>query len=164
MIRNAADTDLSTILEIYAGARKFMAEHGNAGQWGTVYPSEEMVRADVVSGRLYVVEREEKLCGVFYFAVEKDETYCVIENGAWKSDAPYGVIHRVAAAAGAKGILRECVEWCQRTIPHLRIDTHRDNTVMQGALARQGFIFCGTIYTKEHSPRMAYELLPECDR
>ncbi|MBQ7614736.1 MAG: hypothetical protein IJU77_06785 [Butyrivibrio sp.] len=33
-IRKTTDKDLKRVMEIYAYARKFMAEHGNPNQWG----------------------------------------------------------------------------------------------------------------------------------
>lgn len=159
MIRRAVNADLKSILNIYAGARKFMADHGNAGQWGESYPPVDMIEADLEAEKLYVIERESKLCGVFYFAVEEDPTYGRIDNGSWKSDEPYGVIHKVAAAEGERGVVAECVAWCKQTIGHLRIDTHEDNKVMQRAVAKQGFELCGTVYVRDGSPRLAYELI-----
>lgn len=158
MVRKAEKTDYNTIVLVYAGARKFMAEHGNAGQWGNSYPPVDMIRDDLEAEKLYVIEREERLCGVFYFAVEEDSTYGHIENGSWKSQEAYGVIHKVAAAEGERGIVAECVGWCKERIGHLRIDTHEKNIVMQRAIEKQGFKLCGTIYTREGSPRLAYEL------
>lgn len=157
MIRKAVGEDYDKLLQIYAGARSFMAEHGNAGQWGSTYPPAETVLADLGAEKLYVVEREEKLCGVFYFAIEEDPTYARIDGGSWKSDETYGVIHKVAAAEGERGIVAECTGWCRQQISHLRIDTHEKNTVMQGALKKQGFELRGTIYTQDGSPRLAYE-------
>lgn len=158
MIRKAVAEELSEIMAIYAGARAFMAEHGNAGQWGQTYPPQEMIETELAAGKLYVVERDGKLSGVFYFAVENDPFYERIDGGAWKSDEPYGVIHKVAAADGERGIVSEIVGWCKQTTTHLRIDTHEKNTVMQGAVRKQGFEFCGTVYVRDGSPRLAYEM------
>lgn len=158
MIRKALSTELEIVLDIYAGARRFMAEHGNAGQWGDNYPPEDMIAEDIEAGKFYVIERAGKLCGVFYFAMENDPTYEYIDNGSWKSDEPYGVIHKVAAAEGERGIVAECTSWCRQQIGHLRIDTHEDNTVMQRAVTKQGFELRGTIYVRDGSPRLAYEI------
>ena len=40
---------------------------------------------------------------------------------------------------------------------NIRIDTHKDNKIMQGLLARHGFSYCGIIYLKNGSPRLAYQ-------
>ena len=50
-IRKSEPQDLERILEIYAYARRFMAEHGNPDQWGpTCWPPESLVRSDIAAG------------------------------------------------------------------------------------------------------------------
>lgn len=98
MIRRAQQADFSRICEIYAIARAFMARTGNAAQWGDSFPPEELLREDIRLGRLYVVEEEGTVHGAFAFLLGEDPTYQVIEGGAWKSDAPYGTLHRVAGS------------------------------------------------------------------
>ena len=77
----------------------------------------------------------------------------------WLSDTEYGVIHRIAGRTKEKGIFAEALEFCQEKITHLRIDTHKDNSIMQHALAKYGFTPCGTIYVADGTPRIAYERL-----
>ena len=54
MIRGARRSDLEQILEIYAHARKAMADSGNPTQWGDSYPPQEMLEEDIDSNRLNV--------------------------------------------------------------------------------------------------------------
>ena len=50
-IRKTKPEDIGRIMEIYAYARKFMAEHGNPNQWGpTRWPPEKLIRSDVSEG------------------------------------------------------------------------------------------------------------------
>ena len=98
-VRDAVSEDLVRIEEIYAMARKFMAENGNPTQWHSGYPKRELLELDISLGRLYVVIRDNEICGVFVFFVGDDPTYSYIE-GSWRSDAPYGVIHRIAGIGG----------------------------------------------------------------
>ena len=46
-IRHANMKDKKRILEIYAYARKFMAENGNPNQWKNNNPSEETIDNDI---------------------------------------------------------------------------------------------------------------------
>ncbi len=70
----------------------------------------------------------------------------------------YGVVHRIASDGSEKGIGSFCIRWALEQCGHLRIDTHGDNTVMQGMLEKLGFTHCGTIYVYEdNDPRLAYE-------
>lgn len=155
-IRKAKMEDLSRILEIYAFARRFMAQTGNPNQWGTTHPEETQLRADIGYGDLYVVENKTGIHGVFAFFLGEDPTYSHIEKGAWHSQAPYGTIHRIASD-GSGGIVTAAVDYCSGVISHLRIDTHHDNRVMQHVLEKHGFQRCGIIYVSDGSPRIAYD-------
>ena len=157
MIRPATPTDLPAILEVYRQARGFMARSGNPTQWGTTYPAPDLLEEDIRLGRLFVDTEDEHICGAFMFAMGDDPTYAYIENGSWLDRSSYGVIHRVAGDGTVPGVLKRCVAFCRSQHPHLRIDTHADNHIMQKCITKEGFTFCGTIYVEDGSPRMAYE-------
>ncbi len=161
-IRKTRPEDLDRLMEIYAGARKFMKENGNPKQWGiTNWPPEALIREDIRKGNSYVcVNDSDRIIGTFYFVEGPDiePTYKNIENGKWLDDSPYGVIHRIAADGSEKGIGSFCINWAYEQCGHMRIDTHGDNTVMQKLLGKLGFVHCGTIYvTEDNDPRMAFE-------
>ena len=155
-IRPATAEDLSRILEIYAYARKFMAQNGNPHQWGTTHPAEETLRQDIQQRQLYVVTFDGVIHGVFMFFLGEDPTYRQIFDGSWLSDAPYGTIHRIASD-GSGGILKAAVAFCREKCNHLRIDTHHDNHIMQRAIEKAGFSHRGIIYIADGTPRIAYE-------
>lgn len=155
-IRKAGREDLPAAEEIYANARRFMAEHGNPNQWGKIDPPREVLEEDIRQGNLYVLQHQGKIHGVFYFALGEDSTYRVIEGGAWASHTPYGTIHRIASD-GSGGILAAAVAFGRERIAHLRMDTHRDNYIMQKALEKQGFCYRGIIHVANGSERLAYE-------
>jgi len=155
-IRKASLKDWEEIQKIYADARKFMAEHGNAGQWGTSYPKEELLFSDIAREKLYVCT-EGAVAAVFYFAAEDDPTYRVIEDGAWLNDEPYGVVHRIASARTVRGAASFCVDWAFQQTGNIRIDTHRDNIPMQNMLRKNGFHYCGKIYLEDGAPRIAFQ-------
>ena len=156
-VRTAQYTDLSRIEEIYRMARQFMADNGNPNQWGKTNPPTSQLEQDIARGELYVIQSENIIHGVFYFAIGEDPTYGYIE-GSWLSDAPYGTIHRIAGD-GSGGILKTAVAFAKTKTDHIRIDTHEDNKIMQNAVTRQGFQRRGIIYIADGSPRIAYELL-----
>ncbi len=161
-IRKTAEKDLARVMEIYAHARRFMAEHGNPDQWGKRnWPPEELIRTDIEKGCSYVCENEQgDVVGTFFFnqGVDIEPTYQTIDDGAWIGDNRYGVIHRIASDGSEKGIGSFCIGWALKQCGHLRIDTHEANTVMQGMLKKLGFTHCGTIYVYEdNDPRLAFE-------
>ena len=161
-IRKTTEKDLPRIMEIYSYARKFMAEHGNPNQWGpTNWPPEYLIREDIKEGCSYVCEGSEgKVIGTFFYKYGKDidPTYLHIDDGKWIGDDSYGVVHRIASDGSEKGVGSFCINWSYSNSHHLRIDTHKDNIVMQGMLKKLGFVHCGTIYVHEdNDPRMAFE-------
>ena len=87
-IRKATLSDLPQIFDIYARARKFMAENGNGTQWGNIKPRKELVESDVANGISYVCEKDGEIIGVFAFIYGEDPTYKIIYDGKWLSDEP----------------------------------------------------------------------------
>ncbi len=161
-IRKTTMRDLARVMEIYAYARKFMAQHGNPNQWGpTCWPPEDLIRRDITEGSSYVCENDTGvILGTFFFVQGTDiePTYREITDGAWLDDSPYGVVHRIASDGSAKGVGAFCLNWAFEQCGHLRIDTHGDNTVMQNLVRKLGFVRCGTIYVEEDDdPRLAFE-------
>ena len=150
----AKTEDLGGILEIYADARKFMAENGNPTQWNNGYPKRELLELDIRLNRLFVMRRNDEICGTFVFFIGDDPTYQYIE-GSWMDDASYGVIHRIAGNGG--GIFAAALDFCRKQISHIRIDTHHNNIPMQRAVEKAGFSRRGIIYVEDGTPRIAYE-------
>ena len=150
-------------MDIYAYAREFMAMTGNPKQWGaTGWPPRTLIEKDIERGKSYVCVDHGRIAAVFFFDRGKDidPCYAVIEGGAWLSDSPYGVVHRIAAAKGAKGAGSFCINWAYERCGHLRMDTHGDNAVMRKVLGKLGFSYCGIIYVEEDDdPRLAFEKL-----
>ena len=101
-----------------------MRAHGNQEQWGGGYPQKEILLADIEEGCLFVCEEEGRIAGAFFYKVGEDPTYRVIEQGAWPDQEPYAVIHRITSRV--KGGATFCLKWCEDQGYNLRIDTHRD--------------------------------------
>lgn len=163
-IRHATEKDMERMMELYACARRFMAEHGNPKQWGaTQWPPERLIHADIARGTSYVCVHGGRIVGTFFFRAGHDvePSYRQIHEGSWRSDGAYGVVHRLAGEAGVKGIGKFCLDWAYQQCMHLRVDTHGDNIVMQNLLAKLGFTYCGIIFVEQdNDPRLAYEKLP----
>lgn len=175
-IRKSRPEDLGVIMNIYAGARRFMADNGNYVQWGpTNWPPEELVKSDIAAGKSYVCVEDEgegadasargggadagAIHGVFYYDYGKDidATYDVIEDGAWLSDSAYGVVHRIATDR-TPGVGTFCINWAYEQCGHIRMDTHASNIPMNKLLRKLGFSFTGIIHVVEDDyPRNAYE-------
>ena len=98
-------------------------------------------------------------------------TYAKIYDGEWIDDVqPYHVVHRIASYPDAHGIFSSIMDFCFSHDTNIRIDTHRDNKIMQHNILKQGFTYCGIIYlqsgdaldqrslaTKGTQERLAYQ-------
>ena len=157
VIRKATPADLPALMDIYARARRFMAEHGNPNQWKNVHPPVSEVEEGIASGTQYVCCEGEAIAATFFYDEFEDPTYAVIRDGAWLSEAPYGVVHRIASAGTVKGAGRFCLQWAYEQCGHVRIDTHEDNYVMQNLLQSLGFARTGIIATHDGTDRIAFE-------
>lgn len=157
IIRKTTESDLAAIGEIYENAKRFMRQNGNPTQWNQGTPNIHTARQDMEQGVGYVAEEEGRILAVFMFSAAPDPTYARIYRGAWRSDAPYAVIHRIAVAEQGRGLIDACIRYGFSICPNLRMDTHRDNLPMQRALEKRGFCYCGIIYLENGEERLAYQ-------
>ncbi len=156
-IRKAKMEELDEIMKIFARARAFMAEKGNPNQWGTNKPSRETIEEDIKLGRSYVCVENGEIAATFFYLEDNDPTYDKIYGGRWINDKAYGVVHRIASAGTVKGAGSFCLNWAFEQCSNLKIDTHRDNVVMQNTLKKLGFSYCGIIYLLDGDERLAYQ-------
>ena len=159
-IRSAHTEDLTSIMTVLEAAKGIMRADGNTGQWINGYPSREVIEADISSGYGFVVMEGAAIAGYFAYIPSPEPTYNYIEGGAWVDDAqPYHVVHRIGSIPEVHGVFRAIMDWCFERDPNIRIDTHRDNHIMQHCIERYGFTYCGIIYLAEGAPRLAYQKL-----
>lgn len=156
-IRKTTMNDLTQALEIYAGARAYMAKNGNPDQWGQTNPPAQQIVDDINHGKSYVCEKDGQIIAVFYFAVEEEPTYRVLYEGNWLDDSPYGVLHRVAVAQQEQGVGSQIAKWALSQHPNIRIDTHENNVAMQKMLAKNDFSYCGKIIIGDGTERLAFQ-------
>ena len=113
-----------------------------------------------VRGAGYVIEEGGRVVGYFAFLPSPEPTYARIYDGKWLDDEqPYYVIHRIASLTSVHGIFRTMMEYCGQRAQNIRIDTHRDNRVMQRRLQQHGFTYCGIILLASGAERLAYQRL-----
>ena len=157
-IRPTTYADIDALLDIFAYARAQMIADGNPTQWGDDYPSRKQIESDIQRGVSYVVEHKGQPCATFVFIIGEDPTYTYIEDGEWLDDTlPYGTIHRIASNGEQRGIFPIVLHWCTAQCPNIRIDTHQDNKRMIHLIEQAQFVRCGIIYTRDNSPRIAYQ-------
>ena len=151
------------MLPVFEAAKAIMRADGNHDQWGAPgFPGDALLLRDIARGGGFVIsseaEGEVEKSIVAYFALlpSPEPTYDVID-GAWLTDGPYGVIHRIASYPEVHGIFSAVIDFAAARYPHLRIDTHRDNRIMQHLIDMAGFTYCGVIWLEDGTERLAYE-------
>lgn len=157
-IRKARPTDMVDIMKVMDAAKIIMRESGNMNQWEDGYPSEAVIAADMEKDGGFVIEDDGKTVGYFAFLPSPEPTYTKIYDGGWLDDKqPYHVIHRIASYPQIRGIFSSIIDFCFSHDTNIRIDTHRDNRIMQHNILKHGFTYCGIIYLVSGDERLAYQ-------
>ena len=147
-------------MTVLDAAKGIMRSDGNTGQWVKGYPSRGIVEADISSGYGFVVLDGARIAGYFAYIPSPEPTYSYIEGGSWLEDTLlYHVVHRIGSVPEVHGVFRAIMDWCFERERNLRIDTHRDNHIMQHCIESYGFTYCGIIYLADGAPRLAYQKL-----
>ena len=158
IIRLATASDLPALRPVFEAAKAIMRADGNLDQWSAPgFPPEDLLLRDIARDGGYVIENS-GLRAYFALLPSPEPTYDYID-GAWLTDEPYGVIHRIASYPEDHGIFSAIIDFAAARYAHLRIDTHRDNRIMQHLIEKHGFTYCGIIWLADGIPRLAYERL-----
>ena len=163
--RKATLEDLEQAMEAVEDARAFLKEQGN-GQWQDGYPNQNDFINDINNGRLFVVTDINNpniivgVCALTY----REEDYHHLYEGAWLTDLPYMVMHRVAVRKEyrhqgyGKKLFEVFITQAKEEGYHsLRIDTHAGNMVMRNLITSFGFAYCGKAILTPNKDRMVFE-------
>ena len=161
-IREAKPADIPEIMQVMEAAKKIMRQSGNMHQWGDGYPSEAVIYNDMEKNGGFVIEEgdgeDKTIVGYFAFLPSPEPTYSKIYDGEWLDDTtPYHVVHRIASYPDVHGIFSNIMDFCFSRDTNIRIDTHKDNLIMQHNIERHGFTYCGIIYLAFGDERLAYQ-------
>ena len=158
IIREVQSSDMADVMSVMEAAKKIMRQSGNMHQWTDGYPTETVITADMEKNGGFVVEDDGKVVGYFAFLPSPEPTYARIYEGKWLDDErPYHVVHRIASYPDTHGIFSSIMDYCFAHDPNIRIDTHRDNLIMQHNITKHGFSYCGIIYLASGDERLAYQ-------
>ncbi len=159
-IRRSTEADIPALLLLAEEGKKTMRHSGNMKQWGEGYPSAEVFMADIGREASYLVidDESQQAVATFAFIPGPDPTYAQIYDGQWIDDeAPYYVIHRIAALTTARGVMQTVLDYAFTQTDNIRIDTHRDNVIMRHLMLKYGFTYCGIIYLANGDERLAFQ-------
>ena len=163
-IRPSTKRDLDVIMCIIGEARETIGRLG-IDQWQYGYPTRDIMKADVIHGRSYVVEDEDGICAVFSLIEDGEPTYRKIYSGHWLSEGQsYLALHRIAIRVNKRGqgIAGQIIEYIadkarREDYATIRVDTHHGNIPMRKMLEKNGFLYTGIIYLSNGEERVAYE-------
>ena len=161
--RQAAIKDFDECWRVVDAARNKMIERDNLDQWTKAYPSEELIREDVMLGIAHVVTDDDRV--VCYGAVtDKGEPAYTAINGKWLSQGRYLALHRLAVDPmfqrnGYGRFFFKNVEILARNnkFHSVKVDTHRANSRMISLLNERGFSVCGIVDYGPRGQRIAFE-------
>lgn len=163
IIRPAVLTDLPDVWTIIRQVKESFKRTG-IDQWQKGHPNEYTLEQDITSGRGRVLEENGRVLAYFALCFDGEPNYAHIENGAWLTDGPFSVLHRLAVRedlrrTGAAGRVFDYWEAQTRLrgLASMRADTHADNLPMQSLLRKREFIPCGIIYVCDGGARVAFE-------
>ena len=161
-VREIKPTDISEIMLVMEAAKGIMRQSGNMHQWGDGYPSETVILSDMGKHGGFVIEDDSCIVAYFAFLPSPEPTYSKIYDGEWIDDTqPYHVIHRIASYPEVHGIFNTIMDFCFSHDANIRIDTHRDNLIMQHNIVKHGFSYCGIIHLTNGDERLAYQRLSQ---
>ena len=156
VIRPATPADIPALRPVFEAAKGIMRADGNPDQWSAPgFPDDSLLLRDIAREGSFVIE-DDALVAYFALLPSPEPTYDYID-GAWLTDEPYGVIHRMASYPDVHGIFSAVIDFAASRYSHLRIDTHRDNHIMQHLIEKHGFTYCGIIWLEDGTERLAYE-------
>lgn len=160
-LRKARLNEAESCYRCIEDARAFHKSMGFE-QWHPDYPTQQTILGDIAQETGYVFVDKDEIIGYCCIIIGDEPAYRNI-MGAWKTNRPYAVVHRMAFRRMARGrglsqialdlIKRFCLS---NQINAIRIDTQGENKIMQHILDRERFQYCGLIQF-DGGPKLAYE-------
>lgn len=88
--RKAGIGDLNDLVTLYQAAVEALEKDG-IFQWDSLYPDEDILREDVLSGNMFLTETGGRIVSAFVVNQSTDG----YENAAWRARGSFAVLHRL---------------------------------------------------------------------
>lgn len=158
--RLATYSDIQVIMACIHDAQALLREC-DVDQWQDGYPTAEIIAEDISRGDSFVITEGNDILATAVICFSGEPTYKII-RGKWLNDEKYAVIHRLAVRKEARGtglakrLFAFAEQLCsEHNIGNIRVDTHRDNAIMQQLLHSLGYTLCGEITLTSGATRIA---------
>jgi len=159
--------DLEQIWNLRLETTELLKQRG-IDQWQYKDPAQEIFIKDILNKEFYVAKDEAgSVLGMMSVKEGIELTYNIIYDGAWRFNAPYLTIHRLAVKKSLLGsdIAKQLMEYSEQIAlklktPYIRIDTHEKNKYAIRLFESFGYIYCGWInlvQDKGDIKRLAYD-------
>lgn len=161
MIRLATLADIPRILQIKNLAISHMYQN-QIFQWNENYPSEEILKQDIGSNELYVIEEQGAVVGFACINTDQSPEY---KSLTWTTSQKAYVVHRLAidptcTGKGYATLLMEFAEILAKSKDTfaMRIDTFSKNTFAQQLFLKLGYTYIGEVFfDRKEEPFYCYE-------
>ncbi len=164
-LRLVDKTEIDTAIAIIHTAKEYLREQG-IEQWQLGYPDKACLEQDIAQHKGYFLTDNDTILAYLCIDYDGDPAYEQLK-GAWHSDGPYVVVHRLAFTAAARGkgmsqlIFSLVIEMSkEKGIHAFRVDTDTTNQRMLHILKKNGFAYCGTIWFID-SEKIAFDKIFE---
>ena len=150
VLRPALTDEAGRCYGIIEEAKAFQREQGFI-QWTEDYPNRNTVLEDLQAGKGYALLVDGRIAGYMCVDFDGEPAYTEID-GAWGTEEPYAVVHRMAFGTDFQGkgladtAFRQIEALClSRGVQSIRMDTDFPNLRMQHILEKNGFLKRGVI-------------------
>jgi len=163
LLRKTTPEDIWQVMKIINEGKAYLFENG-VDQWQNGYPNENVIAKDIENGYSYVLTSQEEIIGTIALSFDGEPYYDIIREGAWLSNDAFLVIHRMAITQrlrhtnAATEMLHLAEQLCEeKAVCSIKIDTHKDNKIMQNFIKKNGFNYCGIVTLGSEGERLAFE-------
>jgi ribosomal protein S18 acetylase RimI-like enzyme len=119
-------------------------------QWDDIYPTREVVAADIAGGRLYALTAAGRCHAVVTVDTVQDDQYVTVP---WTSAEPALVVHRLCVdpVAQGRGLGRRLMDYVEAHAKHhrfasVRLDAYSGNAEAVAFYRRRGYREAGQVY------------------
>lgn len=143
--------NLDEIMGVIEDGRLALKELG-LPQWQDDYPNATVIQQDIEEKISYILLENNIIIGTVVLDSRGEPVYDTLVGSWQNNDKPYLTIHRMAVKRGLahQGIGTVFLQLMERIaleqqIEQIRLDTHKDNHVMQRVAEKNGYHYAGTV-------------------